>query len=381
MAKSAATPKSLKLKKPIKVKTTRSEQYLINIKYMGEEPIFPSDKLVKDADFSSALTWYNYMCSRSDARSYLETYLKNTNRLAELKQIKNVPDGKFIDHIGWIARMLSRGTKLTDRSLEYMNTKIKYMITHATEAKEEKQETKKVINIQDRIKEKVSNFIGIFDGEIDRCGYTISMYDMLQKNEIPPTLANRVAEFFKPIADEAQELLKKDCNPQLKEGYNHLTKEQIKQRAVFYKSILDDCDRYAGNVKKQKQQRTPKPMTTEKKLKHFKFMRESKEHKLVSINPEKVLGCQELWTFNIKYNTLTRFIALDRGGLDVDRMTISKYNGDTKTYKLQSKKVKDILELILTGGKRTVAKTISELKEFPIIQERINENVILLKVV
>jgi hypothetical protein len=347
---------------------------------MGEEPIFPTDKQLTDQEYSSALSWYNYMCSRSDSRTYLETYLKNTNRLIDLKNLKSVPDNKFIEHAGWIARMLSRGVPLTKRSYNHMNLKLVEMLKHST-GKEEKVETKKVINIQDRIKEKVSNFIGLFDEEIDKSGYTISMYEMLEKHEIQPTLANRVAEFFKPIADEAQELLKKDCNPQLKEGFNHLTKEQIKQRAAFYRSILDDCDRYAGNVKKQKQQRTPKPMTAEKKLKHFKFMRESKEHKLVSINPEKVLGCQELWAFNIKYNTLTRFIALDRGGLDVDRMTITKYNGDTKTYKLQSKKVKDTLETILSGGKRVVSKTLAELKEFPILQERINENVILLKVV
>jgi hypothetical protein len=380
MARAAATPKSLKVKKSVKVKTTRTEQYLINIKYMGEEPTFSTDRQLTDQEYSSALSWYNYMCSRSDSREYLETYLKNTNRLIDLKNLKSVPDNKFIEHAGWIARMLSRGVPLTKRSYNHMNLKLVEMLKHST-GKEEKVETKKVINIQDRIKEKVSNFIGLFDEEIDKCGYTISMYEMLEKHEIQPTLANRVAEFFKPIADEAQELLKKDCNPQLKEGFNHLTKEQIKQRAAFYRSILDDCDRYAGNVKKQKQQRTPKPMTAEKKLKHFKFMRESKEHKLVSINPEKVLGCQELWAFNIKYNTLTRFIALDRGGLDVDRMTITKYNGDTKTYKLTSKKVKDTLETILSGGKRVLSKTLAELKEFPILQERINENVILLKVV
>lgn len=380
MARAAATPKSLKAKKSVKIKTTRTEQYLINIKYMGEEPIFPIDKQLTDQEYSSALSWYNYMCSRSDSREYLETYLKNTNRLIDLKNLKSVPDNKFIEHAGWIARMLSRGVPLTKRSYNHMNLKLVEMLKHST-GKEEKVETKKVINIQDRIKEKVSNFIGLFDEEIDKSGYTISMYEMLEKNEIQPTLANRVAEFFKPIADEAQELLKKDCNPQLKEGFNHLTKEQIKQRAAFYRSILDDCDRYAGNVKKQKQQRTPKPMTAEKKLKHFKFMRESKEHKLVSINPEKILGCQELWTFNIKYNTLTRFIALDRGGLDVDRMTITKYNGDTKTYKLTSKKVKDTLETILSGGKRILSKTLAELKEFSVLQERINENVILLKVV
>ena len=267
MARAAATPKSLKVKKSVKVKTTRTEQYLINIKYMGEEPTFSTDRQLTDQEYSSALSWYNYMCSRSDSREYLETYLKNTNRLIDLKNLKSVPDNKFIEHAGWIARMLSRGVPLTKRSYNHMNLKLVEMLKHST-GKEEKVETKKVINIQDRIKEKVSNFIGLFDEEIDKCGYTISMYEMLEKHEIQPTLANRVAEFFKPIADEAQELLKKDCNPQLKEGFNHLTKEQIKQRAAFYRSILDDCDRYAGNVKKQKQQRTPKPMTAEKKLKH-----------------------------------------------------------------------------------------------------------------
>ena len=380
MARAAATPKSLKTKKIIKPKMTRTEQYLINVKYMGEEPLFSSDKFLTDLEYSSALTWYNYMCSRSDARGYLETYLKNTNRVDELKKLKAVPDNRFIEHAGWIARMLSRGVKLTERSVEAMNSKIVDMLQYTVD-REEKTETKKVVNIQDRIREKVSNFIGLFDEEIDRSGYTISMYDMLQKHEIPPTLSSRVAEFFKPISDEAQELMKKDCDPQLKEGYKHLTKEQIKQRASFYKSILDDCDRYAGNVKKQKQQRAPKPMTAEKKLKHFKFMKESKDHKLVSVNPERVLGCQELWTFNVKYNTLTHFIAIDRGGLDVDRMTITKYDSEkTKTYKVPSKKIKETLETVLNGGKRVVSKMMQDLKVFPVLQERINENIILVKV-
>ena len=380
MARAAATPKSLKVKKPVKVKTTRTEQYLINLKYMGEEPVFPTDKQLTDQQYSSALSWYNYMCSRSDAREYLETYLKNTNRLLDLKNLKSVPDNKFIEHAGWIARMLSRGVPLTKRSYNHMNLKLTEMLNHSSE-QEEKSEPKKVINIQDRIKEKVSNFIGLFDEEIDREGYTLSMYDMLQKHEIPPTLSSKVAEYFKPISDEAQELFKKDCDSQLKEGYNHLTKEQIKQRAAFYKSILEDCERYAGNVKKQKQQRAPKPMTSEKKLKHFKYLKESKDHKLVSVNPEKILGCQEFWTFNVKYNTLTVFYAIDRGGLDVDRMTITKYDETkTKTYKISSKKVKATIETILTGGKRVINKVLSEIKEFPVLQNRVSENVILMRV-
>lgn len=377
---STATPKSLKAKKVIKVRLTRSEQYLINIKYMGEEPLFKSDKPPTDQEYSSALTWYNYMCSKSEARVYLETYLKNTNRANDLKRIKNVPDNQFIEHAAWIARMLSRGVKLTQRSVDAMNSKIEKMLQSSVE-REDRAEPKRVVNIQDRIKEKVSNFIGLFEEEIDRSGFTVLMYDMLQKHAVPPTLASRVAEFFKPVCDEAQELLKKDCDPQLKEGYDHLTKDQIKQRAAFYKSIIEDCDRYAGNVKKQKQQRAPKPMTTEKKLKYFKFMKENKDLKLVSINPEQIIKCQEFWSFNVKYNTLSRFIAVDRGGLDVDRMTIIKYDANsTKTYKVSAKKVKETLENVLSGGKRAVTKMIQELKAFPVLQDRINENIILLKV-
>ena len=64
------------------------------------------------------------MCSRSDSRTYLETYLKNTNRLIDLKNLKSVPDNKFIEHAGWIARMLSRGVPLTKRSYNHMNAKL-----------------------------------------------------------------------------------------------------------------------------------------------------------------------------------------------------------------------------------------------------------------
>jgi len=62
-------------------------------------------------------------------------------------------------------------------------------------------------------------------------------------------------------------------------------------------------------------------------------------------------------------------------------MTITKYDeSKTKTYKISSKKVKDTIETILTGGKRVLNKVISELKEFSLLQNRVSENVILMRV-
>ena len=360
MAKSAATPKSLKVTKKLKPKLTRSEQYLINLKYMGDEPTFKPDILVNDQAYSSALTWYNYMCTKSDARSYLESFLKASGRLDELQYIKNLPDNKLIDYPCWIARMLSRGVKLTQRSIDHMNLKIKEMIL-LTDKKEDDQEIKttpivkdeRVISIQDRVREKASNFIGMFDEQIDRDGWTIDTYEWLTRYEVSPMIASRFIEHFKTISDEANELLRKDCAPSLKEGYSHLTKDQIKQRATFYASIISDVERYVGNTRKQKAQRKPKPISIDKKLKNFKYMKECKDLKLSSIVPEKILGSQELLAYNTRYNTFTVFQALDRGGLDVAGTTIKNYNeSTTATYRIGSKKSETFLGMVLNGGKR-----------------------------
>ena len=388
MAKSAATPKSLKVTKKLKPKLTRSEQYLINLKYMGEEPTFKPDVLVNDQAYSSALTWYNYMCTKSDARSYIESFLKASGRLDELQRIKTLPDNKLVDHPCWIARMLSRGFKLTQRSIDHMNLKIKEMIL-LTDKKEDDQEIKttsivkdeKVISIQDRVREKASNFIGMFDEQIDRDGWTIDTYEWLTRHEVSPMIASKFIEHFKPISDEANELLRKDCAPSLKEGYSHLTKDQIKQRATFYASIISDVERYVGNTKKQKAQRKPKPISTDKKLKNFKYMKECKDLKLSSVVPEKILGSQELLAYNTRYNTFTVFQALDRGGLDVAGTTIKNYNeSTTATYRIGSKKSETFLGMVLNGGKRVLAKALNDYKKLDAVQDRINENTILLRI-
>lgn len=392
MAKSAATPKSLKATKKIKPKVTRTEQYLINLKYMGDEPTFKPGIQVNDTDYSSALTWYNYMCNKSDARSYLETFLKASGRIDELQKIKALPDNRLNEHACWIARMLTRGSKLTQRSINHMNDRIKDMILTSdkkededvkrlTGDKEDKLREERVVSIQDRVREKASNFIGMFDEEIDQVGWNIDTYEWLTKREVPPMIASKFIDHFKPISDEANQLLDKNCDPQLREGYNHLTRDQIKQRATFYSSLINDVERYVGNTKKQKAQRKPKPVTADKKLKNFKYLKESKELKLTSVSPEKILGSQGLLAYNTRYNTLTVFQAIDRGGLDVAGTTIKNYDeSTTATYRVGSRKAESVLSLALTGGKKNFAKALNECKKLDNVQDRINENTILLKV-
>ena len=65
MARSASLIQS----KQKEVRKTKTENYLINLKYLGDEPSFVGE--VTSSQYGKALTWYTYMCTTSDAREYL----------------------------------------------------------------------------------------------------------------------------------------------------------------------------------------------------------------------------------------------------------------------------------------------------------------------
>jgi hypothetical protein len=366
-------------KQSLKKKVGKATGNLLNLKYLGDEPQFVNEPT--DLQYMKALTWYNYMCTKADARNYIETYLKNTKRQNLIKDLRRVPDIRINDQSAWIARMLTRGAPLKQRSKNKFEELLNQSLTFAETQKQEKNEVTKQPSpsIQDRMRDKVSNFIGEIEEQIDVDGWTVSVYDKLQSAQLPAMLANRVAEYFAPISEEASQLLLKNCEASLKEGYSSYTKAQLKERAAFYEKIVEDCKRYSSNGKKLRVVRKKKTVTPEKKLKSFKFQNESKEYKVVSINPEKILGAEELLTFNTKYRLLTHFVALDRSGLNVKGTTILNYDEEkSKTYRI-GRKTEENIEIALRGGKRAFTKMISTLIT-KTLQHRINENTILLKV-
>jgi len=372
---------SLAAKKMKKVKLTFTETQLINSKYMGDEPLFQSTSFLDDIAYGRAQNWYHYMCTRDDARKYLDAYLRNVNRTEDAKKMKNVSDTWFPVNAGWIARMITRGAKLPEVRYEQLDRYIKESYKHLKDKEELKsEEVKEKPSIQDRITDRVSDFIAMFEKMIDTSGWSVSMYETLQKHELPPNLALRVAEYYKPIADEAVILASKGCPASLAEGYSY-TKEQHKERSTFYTSVVSDAEKYSSNTKKKNVQiRKPRPVSLDKKLKNVKYLKESKEFKLVSIAPEKLVGAQEFWLFNTRYKTATVFYALDRGGLDVKGVTITKYDENkSKTFRF-GRKADDLLTKLQNGGKRVLDKLMKELN-VGALQKRINEDTILLKAI
>jgi len=359
------------------VRVTKSEQYLVNKKYLGDEPLLKGN--YTNSDFSNALTWYNYMCTASDARDYIKNYLDSKGRDVEQKLFKKVPDSWIPTTAAWVARIMTRGTIVTPDSVHFFEKKFSECLKKVSAAEEETDQPEKVVvSVHQRMREKASDIIGEIESMLDK-GEQFSLYDWLKANEIPAAYSAQIIAYYSPWLEELLEAATEPDN-QLKEAYSHLTKKQLKDRILFFNKMIEDAQRYGENKKKTRAPRKPRTVSVEKKLKSLKFQKEDKEFKIASINPEKIIGAQELWTFNTKYKTLTVFRAIDRGGLQVKGASIINYDEKNSFTKRTGRKPEEYVKKVLEGGKIVLRKLMDDMKEAPLAY-RINENTILLRII
>ena len=365
-------------RKPKAVRTTKSEAYLVNKKHLGDEPI-----IVGDVSVTQCLNWYNYMCNGSDARDYLKEYFKNTGKPELAKKLSKISDTDIPTTAAWLCRMMSRGYKPQGTTMQFVSSALINMWSKTKEESVEKSE-QSTVSIQDRMKERAHDIIGEIEGMIDDYIYEnqeFSLYNWLQSNEIPAAYASSIIAKLSPVLEELLEAYDGKCE-QLKEGYRNYKKTDIKKLIAFYNTLIEDAERYSSNTKKVKTARKPRTVSVEKKIKNLKYQKEDGTYKIASVSPEKIIGAMELWTFNTKYKTFTKFQALDRGGLQVKGTSITNYcEKSSITRSVGRKEPNEFLKRILEGGKLVLRKVLDDLKTEKPLAYRINENTILLRVV
>jgi hypothetical protein len=371
----ARRPSTVKKKKTVRI--GKSEAYLVNRKYLGDEPVLVNG--YTQSQYGRALSWYNYMCSANDAREYLETYLRNKNMMVEVKNLKKLSDSSIPYTAAWVARMANKGYPLEPQAIVHLNDAIKKFLSSKVDVTSG---PTNVISIQQRMKERVSDLIAEIEEIVDnRNNLTnFSLYDWLKGKEVPAVYSSAIVNRYVPWLAELIEAFD-NSDPQIKEAYLNLSKKEIEREVKFFNMLVEDAERYGSNTKKVRAPRKPRTVSVEKKLKHLKFQKEDNNFKIASVNPEKLIGCQELWTFNTKYKTLTVFRALDRGGLQVKGTSIIGYDEKGSVTKRTGRKTEHYLNKVLNGGKIVLRKLMDEIESEIALSNRINENTILLKIV
>jgi hypothetical protein len=206
------------------------------------------------------------------------------------------------------------------------------------------------------------------------------MLNLLKGKEVKAAHARIIKGFYSRDLAELEELASGNADEQLKEGYSHRSRKQIKNLIVFYQEIMSACDMLAQEAKVNRAPRAKKAVPAEKIVAKLKYMKTNEPLKLVSINPADIIGTGELWIFNTKTRKLGKYVAKEFNTLGVKGTTITNFD-EFKSVQKTVRKPEEKLKEFKAAGKVQLRKFLEDINATDTkMNGRINEDIILLKV-
>jgi len=387
---------------------------------------------------NESLDYYRLDCKNADYKRYVVEYCKNNEQWKSYAtKFSKIPDGRYSSTIGALCRqaVLGRpdvheeynkyweslaGTMGTPRPLSESINKMledyKYkadaIIQEEEEVKKEEEKKGEVYkpSIQQRIheqsvimNEKVDEWLDTWYDDVlafNPKGFDFKkhFYDL----NVTQAHARKIKDFYKGELEELQEVIdppklpndaseqEKDWAQQLKEAYSLWAKSDLKKKIKALEYYMGALDVVIDTAKAKRKPRKVVPKSKEKLVAKLKFAISDDKFQLASINPTEIVGCNELWVFNIKTRKIGKYVASvidplgaerDGTGLSIKGTTITGFNEETsvqKTLRKPEEKLKEFKE----AGKRKLTTFLDEINAVDIkLNGRINPDTILLKAV
>ena len=194
-----------------------------------------------------------------------------------------------------------------------------------------------------------------------------------------------------PTAGQLKKMSEHDADQwaQLKEGYSHLKKADIKKLRTAVESLMTELDFIIEQAKATRKPRKAKPKSADKLVEKLKFLKADPKYSLASVNPTDIIGASELWVFNVKTRKIGKYVAENPdptgqrrpgSGLQVKGTTITGFNEKESIQKTLRKPVEQLKEF-KGAGKVALRKFLDEIKTTDTkLNGRCNPDTVLLKV-
>lgn len=294
---------------------------LVDMRYMGDEPILERVDETNQTAYGNALTWYNYFYTHKDAKQEIVAYVKKHCDKVVYDKIKSLKDWQYITTAAWIIKMKENGTVFYDKAEKFLEDSINKMISQVVEEDDDTPEKEvKTTSPFERIQKKNKIMFCRIEEEIDKFFDSYStefnLYEYLVAETATPNCINSLLVLFEKLHAEILEV---------DEGFEYLGKNK-KKVIAFYSQCIDDLNRLSDNKKKTRKPREKKAKPVEKKVEGFKYQEKNDPLKLVSIRPSDIIGAKEIWLFNTKYNVITKIVG---ESLDIKGTSIVGITGGT----------------------------------------------------
>ena len=363
-------------------------------KYFGEEPMFAvqPDEDQRRLALMRSFTWYGRFYGKKDAKEFLVQYLEMRHRPQDAKIMRKVDEKECINTLCWLARMELRGLELSKTESDTLQNEIKRLIESVNKpqiietTKTGAPEVPTRPNIQEILKDKAREAGGELEGLFDefitegaKTQHTFRPIDEVAKKNVMPQHISMLTEVWKKKLNEIEEVIKgKDA--QLVQGYQHLTKTQLKNIVKFIELVINDLNSYISVKKAAKAPRARKAVPVEKQVAKLKYLKNDPTTKLVSISPVDIIGAKELWVYNTKTRKLGKYIAEEYKDLGIKGTSVTGFSENSSIQKT-IRKPEEKLKEFKAAGKVALRKFLDDINATDTkMNGRLNEETILLKV-
>ena len=387
--------------------TPRKKKRVTRSRTKGNEPDLSNGLSISAEQFhrakNAAMDFYRYDYKSSHYKTWILDYCKSKKEWAgKVKVISKNPDWRFNCTTGSLCRMLNRGMPDIhpggqayidsmpglmgkDRpSSDWINKQLNGLFTDGEKVieekkKEEEQKVKLVggpkPTIQERIQQQTYLQLDAIDTWLESWvdnphkfnpkGFPFSSH--FRDVKTTQAHARKMIEFYKDEIAELNELLNpytkkqleemtekdRDWAEQLQEAYSCYDKKGLKLKLDGFNNFMGALGVIIDTAKANRKTRKRAPRSKEKIVSKLKYKRQDDKFQLASINPIDIIGCEELWVFNVKTRKMGRYMAssidpmhLEREGtgLSVKGTTIIGFNVETsvqKTLRKPEEKLKE----------------------------------------
>jgi hypothetical protein len=335
-------------------------------------PKWDGVELMSSAEYSthfrSAMKYYNMESSGKELKPKVIDWMGRTGYdKATIQAFKKTKDWRSHLTMGAIASCLIKGMPDVKQGFNGNKSAVEWLKNEINKVIESGQydiedvvvsKTAKVaapvINIQDRIREQAVAMSDELDGAIDAWIMDPEAFDpksfkivnLLKGKGAKAAQARYIKGFFARGLSELQELASGNADEQLKEGYKHVSRKNIKKLIEFYESIAQSCEQIAAEAKVMKKPRAAKVKPAEEVVKKLKFMLTDTKLGVTSVPPATIIGSQGVVVYNTKSRKIGYYIAKSSEGLGVKNSSLTNFTEKSmqKTLRKPPEQIKEFKE-------------------------------------
>ena len=353
--------------------------------------------------FHSAMAWYRLESSAKELKPKVIDWMGRQGCTKEdISAFKKTKDNRCGMTMGAVAACLLKGMPIVREDFNdgrdtavWLRTRINEVIEQGRDDlddSDEVVEVKKDVytpSIQERLREvslgmteEIETAIEAFQTDPETFDpKAFKVLNLLKAKQAKAAHARIIRDFYSRNLTELLELASGQADEQLKEGYSHRSKKQIKSFIAFLQEVESACNMLMQEAKVNKKPRAKKAVSKDKIIAKLKYKKSDEPLKLVSINPADIIGAQELWIFNSKTRKLGKYVAAEFQELGIKGTTITGFS-EMKSVQKTLRKPAEQLKAFKEAGKVVLRKFLEEINAVDTkMNGRINEEIMLLKVV